>query len=117
MRFRQLIFVKIAAICVGILLGHWMIDKPSKPVTITFAETSRFSDALILPEESLIEEGSKSYLYTVHKSIVSKQKVEIGGKASGKVEILEGLKGYETIVLEGPEKLKKGDFVRSVVSI
>lgn len=70
-------------------------------------------NALVVPEEALVPQGGKQYVFKVvdtPKGLVS-QRIEavLGMRVQGKVELLEGIKAGETIVTAGQARLLRGD--------
>lgn len=70
-------------------------------------------NALIIPEESIISDADKNYVFTVKKDdseamIVARQAVELGARKRGVVEVLSGLNEDQKIVTHGMLKLRDG---------
>ncbi|MDP2808601.1 MAG: efflux RND transporter periplasmic adaptor subunit [Rhodocyclaceae bacterium] len=57
--------------------------------------------ALVVPEQSLVLRPAGKVVYIVAEGKVRQQVVQTGGKRGGQVEILSGLKGGETVALDG----------------
>jgi membrane fusion protein (multidrug efflux system) len=74
--------------------------------------TSEPKDAAMVPEESLFPVGEDKYVYKVVDGKALRQKVEIGQRRDGKVEILSGLTGSEVVVTEGHLKIRDGAVVK-----
>jgi len=62
--------------------------------------------SLSIPEESLVIEGDNKFVYLIEKNILKKNKVNIGLRNFGKVEVLSGLKAGDEIVAEGTNKVR-----------
>jgi membrane fusion protein (multidrug efflux system) len=62
--------------------------------------------SLSIPEESLVIEGDNKFVYLIEKNILKKNKVNIGLRNFGKVEVLSGLKAGDKIVAEGTNKVR-----------
>ena len=70
-------------------------------------------DALVLPEEALVPQGSEQFVFKVVDSRVSRVKVETGQRRDGKVEIVSGLGKDDLVVTAGQAKLREGATVRA----
>ena len=70
-------------------------------------------DAMILPEEALVPQGSEQFVFKVVDSRVSRVKVETGQRRDGKVEIVSGLGKDDLVVTAGQAKLREGATVRA----
>lgn len=74
--------------------------------------TSEARDSMMIPEESLFPVGDDKFVYKVVDGRAQRQKVEIGQRQDGKVEILGGLAPQDTVVTAGVVKLRDGAPVR-----
>ena len=70
--------------------------------------------AIVVPEEALVPEEDRQYVYVVTAGVAEKRQVEIGARRPGLVEIVSGLKAGERIVIEGTIKLREGGAVRDL---
>lgn len=70
--------------------------------------TSGSKETLVVPEESLFPVGDDKYVYKVVEGKATRQKVEIGQRAQGRVEIVNGLAADEVVVTAGVIKLREG---------
>jgi len=70
--------------------------------------TSGSKDTLVVPEESLFPLGDDKYVYKIVDSKAMRQKVEIGQRRDGRVEIVNGLAPEDTVVTAGVIKLRDG---------
>lgn len=72
--------------------------------------------SLMLPEEALVQEGFRSFVYRVNRNgdelTVTKQEVTTGGRRVGEVVIREGLEVGDTVVTHGVIRLNDGSRVR-----
>lgn len=71
-------------------------------------------DALLVPEEALVPQGGKQYVFKVvdgpdGKKITQKLEAKVGLRVPGKAEILDGLKPGDTVVTAGHSRLLRGD--------
>jgi membrane fusion protein (multidrug efflux system) len=80
--------------------------KPGMFLTVSLAKEQR--SALVVPEESLVPEQSKQFIYVLDGERVSKREVRIGRRNPGRAEIISGIKDGERVVIEGTQKLRDG---------
>jgi membrane fusion protein (multidrug efflux system) len=69
---------------------------------------SESKDAFVIPEESLFPVGDDKYVYKVVDGKAARQKVEIGQRREGRVEIVNGLSAEDVVVTAGGLKLREG---------
>ncbi len=84
--------------------------KPGMYLTVTLAKETR--QALVIPEEALVPEQARQFVYVVAQGSASKREVQLGRREPGKVEIAAGLSAGERVVIEGTLKLREGSAVR-----
>jgi membrane fusion protein (multidrug efflux system) len=70
--------------------------------------TSGLRDSMVVPEESLFPVGDDKYVYKVVDGKATRQKVEIGTRREGRVEVLSGLAAEDVVVTAGALKLREG---------
>jgi membrane fusion protein (multidrug efflux system) len=74
---------------------------------------SRRENAIVVPEEALVPQGGKQFVFKVVEGAngkVSKRiEAQIGLRLPGKVEILEGLAVGDSVVTAGQSRLMRGD--------
>ena len=75
--------------------------------------TSQDRNALVLPEEALVPQGTEQFVYRIEDSKAVRVKVETGQRRDGKVEILNGLEKGDVVVTAGQFKLREGTLVRT----
>ena len=72
--------------------------------------------ALAVPEISLLEEASETFVYTVAKkgpaATVERVKITPGRRRNGMIEVLGGLKPGDIIVVNGVSRIRPGQAVR-----
>ncbi|HWP94592.1 MAG TPA: efflux RND transporter periplasmic adaptor subunit [Gammaproteobacteria bacterium] len=66
------------------------------------------AEALVVPEQALVPEQNRQYLFVVADGVARKREVQIGRRARGVVEIVAGLAAGEHVVVEGAQKLADG---------
>lgn len=74
--------------------------------------TSDMRNSLMIPEESLFPVGDDKYVYKVVDGRAQRQKVDIGQRREGRIEILGGLGPQDMVVTAGVLKLRDGAVVR-----
>lgn len=65
-------------------------------------------DAVIVPEEALVPQGTDNYVFRVVDGKANRVKVETGLRRDGKVEIVSGIGKDDTIVTAGQSRLREG---------
>jgi membrane fusion protein, multidrug efflux system len=88
--------------------------KPGMYLTVVLAREQR--QALLIPEEALVPEQARQFVYVVANGRVNKREVQIGRRAPGRVEVAQGLEEGERVVTEGTLKLREGTPVRELVA-
>ena len=88
--------------------------KPGMFLTVELAREQR--QALLIPEEALVPEQARQFVYVVADGRVSKREVQIGRREPGRVEVAQGLREGERVVTEGTLKLREGTPVRELVA-
>jgi len=63
-------------------------------------------NVLTVQRGSFVDESGGSYAYLVHDGIATKTPIRIGASSIDKVEILEGLKEGDKIVISGTDSFK-----------
>ena len=86
--------------------------KPGMFLTVTLAKEQR--NALVIPEEALVPEQARQYVYVVGNERVAKREVRIGRREPGRVEVVSGVAEGERVVVEGTLKLRDGAAVREI---
>ena len=75
-------------------------------------------DVLVVPEESLVQAGRESAVWTVDRSltppIAARRQVTIGARRPGEVEVLAGLKAGEFVIVHGTLRAREGHPVQVI---
>jgi membrane fusion protein, multidrug efflux system len=79
-------------------------------VTVILAERP---DALVIPEEAVMPVGERLLVNLVVDGQVELREVKLGKRFDGQVEVREGLKGDETLISAGWQKVRAGSAVRT----
>lgn len=88
--------------------------KPGMFLNVSLQRDAR--SAIVVPEEALVPEENRQYVYVVANGIAEKRQVEIGARRPGVVEIISGLRVGERVVIEGTIKLREGGIVRDLAT-
>jgi membrane fusion protein (multidrug efflux system) len=70
--------------------------------------TSDAKETIVVPEESLFPIGEDKFVYKVVEGKATRQKIEIGQRREGKVEVVNGLAPEDVVVTAGVMKLREG---------
>ncbi len=71
-------------------------------------EVAKREKALLIPEEAIVGEGPLQIAFAVKDNKVERRIVKIGQRENGKVEIMEGLKLDEQVVVRGLQRVRGG---------
>ncbi|MDQ2641141.1 MAG: efflux RND transporter periplasmic adaptor subunit [Pseudomonadota bacterium] len=84
--------------------------KPGMFLTVALSQDRR--PALVIPEEALVPEQARQFVYLVRGDAVEKREVTLGRREPGFVEITDGVRAGDRVVIEGTMKLRDGSLVR-----
>ncbi len=90
-----------------------------KPGLLMLVElTKNRRRAMLLPEAAILPVSKEAYVFVLDNSterpIAKRQRVVLGSRQPGEVEIVKGLQGNERVILDGGFKLADGAAVRVV---
>jgi membrane fusion protein (multidrug efflux system) len=71
-------------------------------------------DVMMAPEQAIVPEGSRQFVYVVSEGLVEKRQVQLGRRIPGYVVIADGLAAGESVVTEGTHKVRDGARVESL---
>ncbi len=74
-------------------------------------EKSRIDNAVILPQDLIVDFGNEKYVFVLENDAVKKKVINIGGRENNNVLITSGLNAGEKLVIEGFQALTDGDKV------
>jgi membrane fusion protein (multidrug efflux system) len=66
---------------------------------------------LLAPEQSIVPEGSRQFVYVVADGVAEKRAVQLGRRIPGFVVISSGLEAGEAVITEGTHKVRDGSQV------
>lgn len=81
------------------------------------AELGRRPQAVVVPEQSVLPKGGKTFIYKVLDGKAMLTPVQLGRRTPGQVEVVSGLTTGDTIVVDGLLKLKPGAPVAPVEKV
>ena len=84
---------------------------PGMFVTVEMVAERR-ENAILVPEEALVPEGPRQYLFVVRDGVARRVEVALGERLAGRVEIARGIAVGDEIVLRGTQKVREGSAVR-----
>jgi membrane fusion protein (multidrug efflux system) len=70
-------------------------------------------DVLLTPEQSIVPEGTRQFVFVVTDGIAEKRHVQLGRRIPGYVVVSNGLAAGETVIIEGTHKVRDGAQVES----
>jgi membrane fusion protein (multidrug efflux system) len=69
---------------------------------------------LVVPEQSIVPEGTMQFVFVVNEGIVEKRAVTIGRRIPGFVVISQGVKLGERVITEGTGKVRQGSEIEDI---
>lgn len=87
--------------------------KPGMFLTASIVLAKR-EDAVIVPEEAIIGDGSKQFIYIVRDGKTQRREIQIGQRLQGEAEILKGVEAGDVVVARGTQKVRPGLAVNTV---
>lgn len=79
--------------------------KPGMFLNVELALAER-QDAIIVPEEVLVAEGGRQYLFVVTDGRAERREVKVGQRFTGEVEITDGLRVGDQVIARGVQKVR-----------
>jgi membrane fusion protein (multidrug efflux system) len=86
--------------------------KPGMFLNVELVRDQR--SAVVIPEEALVPEQNRQFVFVVAEGRAQKREVQIGARRPGSVEVVSGLARGERIVVEGTVKVRDGGAVRDL---
>ena len=71
-------------------------------------EVSVRNDAVIVPEEAVVSEGPRHLVFVVKGNVAERRVIRIGQRQEARVEIVEGLRPGETLIVRGVQRVRPG---------
>lgn len=69
---------------------------------------------LLMPEQALVPEGDRKFVFAVREDKAVKTEVKTGRRRPGEVEILDGVDAGDVIIIEGTQKVRDGAPVKAL---
>ncbi|HKE95241.1 MAG TPA: efflux RND transporter periplasmic adaptor subunit [Povalibacter sp.] len=70
--------------------------------------------ALLIPEQSLVPEGNRQFVFAVRDDKANRIEVQTGRRRPGEVEIVKGLAAGDVVIVEGTQKVRDGSAVKVI---
>jgi membrane fusion protein, multidrug efflux system len=86
--------------------------KPGMFMTVKVARPEE--PTLMIPEQALVPEGGRRFVFVVREEKALKVEVQTGRRRPGAVEILSGVVAGDVIVVEGTQKIRDGVEVKAM---
>ena len=83
---------------------------------MTVALQGEVSPTLLVPEEALVPERGKTYVFVVRDNVVERREARTGKRKPGFVEIVDGVRERERVVVDGTQHVRDGTRQRSVTT-
>lgn len=85
-------------------------DRALKPGMFLLVElgVATRHDAVIIPEEAVVANGTERYVFVVDSGTVRQSPVELGQRMLGEVEVVSGVAAGELVVVGGVQKVRDG---------
>ena len=71
---------------------------------------------LVVPEQALVPERGKTYVFVLAAGRISRREVVIGRRTPGEVELTRGVAAGERVVTEGTQKVRDGSAAHELVA-
>lgn len=76
--------------------------------------TSDQANAMVIPEQALVPQGTEQFVFKVVDGKVSRVKVEVGQRRESRVEVVKGLSVGDVVITAGQLKVREGVSVQVV---
>jgi membrane fusion protein (multidrug efflux system) len=77
-------------------------------------QTDTRENTVLIPKRAIVEEDGESYIFMAEGETAHRRKVGLGYQNDNEVEIREGVKAGEAVVVAGQGNLKEGSKIRAV---
>jgi membrane fusion protein (multidrug efflux system) len=84
--------------------------KPGMFITVELA-LERRDNAILVDEEALVPEGARQYVFVVRDNRAVRVEVKLGNRQQGTVEVVEGLKAGEQVIVRGTSRVRPNQSV------
>lgn len=86
--------------------------KPGLLMTVELLKSPR--EAIGIPETAIVPEGRKQFVFVVNGETVEKREITIGARREGDMEVTQGLKEGEKVVVQGTMMVRDGGPVKII---
>lgn len=76
--------------------------------------TLREREAIVIPEQAVLTQGSRTYLFLAEDGLAKRTEVVLGSREPGKVEVREGVSKSDEVIITGQDRLSSGDRISVV---
>jgi membrane fusion protein (multidrug efflux system) len=73
--------------------------------------------SLVIPEEAIVPEQGKAYVFAVEEGVAKRREVRVGKRRPGEVEIVSGLAENDRVIVEGTQNVHDGSRVRESAAL
>jgi membrane fusion protein (multidrug efflux system) len=81
---------------------------------MTVSLQGELAPTLLVPEEALVPERGKAYVFVVNDNVIERREVRTGKRKPGYVEIVDGVREHERVVVDGTQHVRDGSRVEEV---
>lgn len=71
-------------------------------------------EALVIPEQAVLVQGSKAFVFVADEGEARRIEVELGSREPGVVEVTKGVSSTDSIIITGQDRLSSGDKIAVV---
>ncbi|PPE73098.1 efflux transporter periplasmic adaptor subunit [Solimonas fluminis] len=71
-------------------------------------QTGVREQVVVIPEQAVFPRGEQQFVYAVSQGVAREREIRLGQREPGRVEVAEGLKPGETIIISGLQKVSNG---------
>ena len=75
---------------------------------MTVSLSGEVMPALMVPEAAIVPEQGRTFVFLVADGVAHRREVKVGRRIPGEVELIEGLKEGERVVVDGTQNLREG---------
>jgi membrane fusion protein (multidrug efflux system) len=87
--------------------------KPGMFMTVRLMRAE--APALLIPEQALVPEGERKFVFVVREGKAVKTEVTTGRRRPGEVEVTKGIASGDVVISEGIQKVRDGSPVQALV--
>jgi membrane fusion protein (multidrug efflux system) len=99
----------------AVLANERELVKPGMFMTVSLTLGER-PDAVLIAEEAVVARDDRKYVYVVRDGRAVETNVVLGRRSGAEVEVLNGVKAGEQLVVAGHQRLRDGQAVKRVVA-